>query len=193
MNLNRNRALILILALVFVMAFLSFFAWKLEFNPKTFFDNSLNNKDKGISTFSRFKESSESTVSNESVQVPPVSKELSAEDIKAMVAQLEVKTPDPSKDWDYKTDIFIAEIKGVDSINQKLLLNFSSPEKLPFVGQEKWVKVTCSPTDMYIEKNGSSTNMYFPLFDYAQIGNKFTSLCKEAICTEVGDLCRLYQ
>ena len=116
------------------------------------------------------------------------------EDLKAMVERLVVEVPDPEKEWDYKADVFTAEIKNIDSENFKLLLNFSSPKKMPLVAQEKWVTVNCSPTETFVQKDGVYSNTYYSaLLEYVEVGDIFFSRCEDYACTEVGGLCRIYK
>jgi hypothetical protein len=109
-----------------------------------------------------------------------------------MEDKLATGSPDAAKEWNYTTDVFTAKVIEVDATNNKLLLNFTSPEKMPFVNQEKWVSVSCSPTEMYVANNGNFTNLYYPFFQYVKTGLSFSSYCKSDVCAEAGDLCRLY-
>jgi hypothetical protein len=61
MNLNRNRALILVIAFVFVLSFLSLAFWKLKLNPIGYISQLFGKNKSGSSAFGKLKESSESS------------------------------------------------------------------------------------------------------------------------------------
>jgi|GEM_PF-6718271 len=99
------------------------------------------------------------------------------------------------QNWDWKNDMFFADVVFVEKSSKSLVININLPAIQKFSGKTLTVEVRCTPEDTarYSSENIEFLGGNIGLFDYIKKGDAVYSYCLNQECSIVGSACNLIE
>lgn len=102
---------------------------------------------------------------------------------------------DQYSDWNNTNTPFRATVKAISQTEPSLKVVFTGPEKMPFLGLEKDIKIVdCSKKNSFLSIEDSKLKYGEIIFyNYVRAGDSLVGFCLNDECTKLGKLCKIYR